>query len=92
MAIDMSQFYQVFFEEAAGISKYKERRKETEGRLSDARDNLTRLEDIRNELGQQIGREDVGHLAAGSAGATVGGSTTGSARGAASFPSRAEAP
>ncbi|MDQ8022513.1 MAG: chromosome segregation protein SMC [Moraxellaceae bacterium] len=45
-----------FLEEAAGISKYKERRRETEGRLSDARDNLARLEDIRAELGQQIGR------------------------------------
>ena len=43
-----------FLEEAAGVTKYRERRRETEGRLSDARDNLTRLEDIRNELGQQI--------------------------------------
>ncbi|WP_298597198.1 chromosome segregation protein SMC [Zoogloea sp.] len=48
-----------FLEEAAGVTKYRERRKETEGRLSDARDNLTRLEDIRNELGQQIGRLEV---------------------------------
>ncbi|WP_374488672.1 chromosome segregation protein SMC [Zoogloea sp.] len=45
-----------FLEEAAGVTKYRERRKETEGRLSDARDNLARLDDIRNELGQQIGR------------------------------------
>jgi len=45
-----------FLEEAAGVTKYKERRKETEGRLSDARDNLARLEDIRNELGGQIER------------------------------------
>ena len=45
-----------FLEEAAGVTKYRERRKETEGRLSDARDNLTRLDDIRNELGQQIGK------------------------------------
>ena len=45
-----------FLEEAAGVTKYRERRRETEGRLSDARDNLTRLEDIRNELGQQIGK------------------------------------
>ncbi len=45
-----------FLEEAAGVTKYKERRRETEGRLSDARDNLTRLDDIRNELGSQIER------------------------------------
>ncbi|MFT3736992.1 MAG: chromosome segregation protein SMC [Rhodocyclaceae bacterium] len=43
-----------FLEEAAGITKYKERRRETEGRLADARDNLARLEDLRAELGQQI--------------------------------------
>ncbi|MDD3353367.1 chromosome segregation protein SMC [Zoogloea sp.] len=48
-----------FLEEAAGVTKYRERRKETEGRLSDARDNLARLEDIRNELGQQLGRLEV---------------------------------
>ncbi len=46
----------VFLEEAAGISKYKERRRETELRLSDARDNLKRVEDIRSELGGQIER------------------------------------
>ena len=40
----------IFLEEAAGISKYKERRKETESRLSSARDNLLRVEDIRREL------------------------------------------
>ncbi|MEC5387905.1 chromosome segregation protein SMC [Uliginosibacterium sp. H3] len=45
-----------FLEEAAGITKYKERRRETEGRLADARDNLARLEDLRAELGQQITR------------------------------------
>ncbi|MGO9443585.1 MAG: chromosome segregation protein SMC [Thiobacillaceae bacterium] len=43
-----------YLEEAAGISKYKERRKETESRLKDARDNLTRVQDIRRELTQQI--------------------------------------
>ncbi len=37
-----------FLEEAAGVTKYRERRKETEGRLRDARDNLARLDDIRN--------------------------------------------
>ncbi len=44
----------VFLEEAAGISKYKERRRETENRLSDTRDNLSRVTDIRTELGTQI--------------------------------------
>ncbi len=46
----------IFLEEAAGVSKYKERRKETEGRLSDARENLARVEDIRLELGNQLTR------------------------------------
>jgi chromosome segregation protein len=46
----------VYLEEAAGISKYKERRRETELRLRDTRDNLTRAEDIRRELGNQIAR------------------------------------
>jgi chromosome segregation protein len=44
----------IFLEEAAGVSKYKERRKETEGRLSDTRENLARVEDIRIELGSQL--------------------------------------
>ncbi len=44
----------VFLEEAAGVSKYKERRRETENRLSDTRENLTRVEDILRELGAQI--------------------------------------
>ena len=44
----------VFLEEAAGVSKYKERRKETEGRLADTRENLSRVEDIRIELGSQL--------------------------------------
>jgi chromosome segregation protein len=44
----------VFLEEAAGVSKYKERRKETEGRLSDTTENLARVEDIRTELGHQL--------------------------------------
>jgi chromosome segregation protein len=46
----------VFLEEAAGVTRYKERRKETEGRLADTRENLARLEDIRQELGTQINR------------------------------------
>ncbi|HXC40489.1 MAG TPA: chromosome segregation protein SMC, partial [Burkholderiales bacterium] len=44
----------VFLEEAAGISKYKERRRETENRLADTRENLARVSDIRQELGAQI--------------------------------------
>jgi chromosome segregation protein len=44
----------VFLEEAAGVSKYKERRKETEGRIADTRENLSRVEDIRIELGSQL--------------------------------------
>ncbi|MEZ2349174.1 chromosome segregation protein SMC [Caballeronia sp. RCC_10] len=40
----------VFLEEAAGVSKYKERRRETENRLHDTRENLTRVEDIVREL------------------------------------------
>jgi chromosome segregation protein len=44
----------VFLEEAAGVSKYKERRRETENRLADTRDNLTRVEDIVRELDAQI--------------------------------------
>jgi len=44
----------VFLEEAAGVSKYKERRRETENRLADTRENLTRVEDILRELSGQI--------------------------------------
>ncbi|WP_153100130.1 chromosome segregation protein SMC [Paraburkholderia hayleyella] len=44
----------VFLEEAAGVSKYKERRRETESRLSDTRENLTRVEDIVRELGANL--------------------------------------
>jgi len=45
-----------FLEEAAGISKYKERRRETESRLKDTRENLLRVDDIRRELSEQIVR------------------------------------
>ena len=48
----------VFLEEAAGISKYKERRRETAHRLSDTRDNLARVNDIRHELGALIEKLD----------------------------------
>lgn len=44
----------IFLEEAAGISKYKERRKETENRIRHTRDNLDRLTDLREELGKQL--------------------------------------
>ncbi|MEX3955580.1 chromosome segregation protein SMC [Trinickia sp. EG282A] len=44
----------VFLEEAAGVSKYKERRRETENRLHDTRENLTRVEDIVRELGTNL--------------------------------------
>src|SRR5688572_29292744 len=43
-----------FVEEAAGISRYKERRKETEARISDTRENLERLQDVRDEVDKQI--------------------------------------
>ncbi len=45
-----------FFEEAANISKYKERRHETELRMEHTRTNLERLTDIRLELGKQLAR------------------------------------
>ncbi len=43
-----------FLEEAAGISKYKERRRETENRMRHTRDNLDRLNDLREELDKQL--------------------------------------
>ena len=46
----------VFLEEAAGVTRYKERRKETENRIADTRENLTRMEDIRLELSAQMER------------------------------------
>ena len=46
----------VYLEEAAGISKYKERRRETENRIKRTQENLERLSDIREELGKQLER------------------------------------
>ncbi|GAB4397122.1 MAG: chromosome segregation protein SMC [Rhodoferax sp.] len=46
----------LFLEEAAGVSKYKERRRETENRLRDTRENLTRVEDIERELVANLGK------------------------------------
>jgi chromosome segregation protein len=44
----------LFLEEAAGISKYKERRRETETRMRHTRENLDRLNDLREEIGKQL--------------------------------------
>ena len=44
----------VFLEEAAGVSKYRERRRETENRLADTRENLVRIVDILQEIGQTL--------------------------------------
>ncbi|MBP7370045.1 MAG: chromosome segregation protein SMC [Arenimonas sp.] len=44
----------VYLEEAAGISKYKERRKETETRIKSTRENLDRLNDLREEIEKQL--------------------------------------
>lgn len=43
-----------FLEEAAGISRYKERRRETENRIGNTRENLDRLNDLREEVDKQI--------------------------------------
>ena len=44
----------VHIEEAAGVSKYKERRSETEMRIKHARENLARLDDVREEVAKQL--------------------------------------
>jgi len=44
----------VYIEEAAGISKYRERRRETENRIRHTRENIARLNDIREELDKQL--------------------------------------
>ncbi len=48
----------VHLEEAAGISKYKERRKETEARIKATRENLERVHDVREEVERQLERLD----------------------------------
>ncbi len=45
-----------FIEEAAGISKYKERRRDTENRISHTKENLERLNDLREEVDKQLNR------------------------------------
>ncbi|MHB1828003.1 MAG: chromosome segregation protein SMC [Steroidobacteraceae bacterium] len=49
-----SEDMRAFVEEAAGISRYKERRRETEGRIAQTRENLERLQDVREEVEKQI--------------------------------------
>ncbi|MGH8728716.1 MAG: chromosome segregation protein SMC [Burkholderiales bacterium] len=46
----------IFLEEAAGVSKYRERRRETELRLADTRHNLARVTDILRELGERLSK------------------------------------
>ncbi|MHB8254159.1 MAG: chromosome segregation protein SMC [Acidiferrobacter sp.] len=46
----------LFLEEAAGISRYKERRRDTENRLRHVRENLARLDDTRGEIDAQLAR------------------------------------
>ncbi|MBC7500115.1 MAG: chromosome segregation protein SMC [Herminiimonas sp.] len=46
----------IFLEEAAGVSKYKERRRETENRLNDTRENMTRVDDILRELNTNLSK------------------------------------
>lgn len=48
------QELRVFLEEAAGVSKYKERRRETQTRIKSTRENLERLLDVRKELQSQL--------------------------------------
>jgi chromosome segregation ATPase len=45
-----------YLEEAAGISKYKEKRRETELRLKHTKENLNRLNDIMKEITSQLGK------------------------------------
>ena len=45
-----------YIEEAAGVSKYRERRKETESRIKRTKENLSRVKDIKDEIGRLIKR------------------------------------
>ena len=58
------QELRVFVEEAAGISKYKERRRETENRIKHTKENVARLDDVRGELGEQLNKLERQALAA----------------------------
>ena len=49
----------LFLEEAAGVSKYKERRRETENRLQDTRVNMTRVDDLLRELTANLDKLEV---------------------------------
>ena len=46
-------------EEAAGVSKYRERRRETESRIKRTKENLSRVKDIRDEIGRLIKRLEI---------------------------------
>ena len=46
----------VFLEEVAGVSKYRERRRETQSRLEDSKENLNRVSDILSELDKQVAK------------------------------------
>ena len=46
----------IFLEEAAGVSKYKQKRKETESRIKNTKENLNRLNDLREEIEKQLRR------------------------------------
>jgi len=46
----------VFLEEASGVSKYKQKRKETESRIKNTKENLNRLNDLREEIEKQLRR------------------------------------
>ena len=50
------QEMRLFLEEAAGISKYKQKRKETESRIKNTKENLNRLNDLKDEIEKQIQR------------------------------------
>ena len=56
--LDDIRMRRVFIEEAAGISKYKERRRETENRMRRTSENLERLTDLRDELERNLAHLD----------------------------------